>query len=216
MLTENRELMQKARTTLKGNWGIAIGATVVFVLISAIAGSPKYLKIIGLIISGPLTVGYYKMFLSLIRGQEVRFGQLFEGFNSFLNALGAYLLMLIFIILWSLLLIVPGIIAAFSYSLTYFIIADNPDIDAFAALKKSKAMMLGHKWKLFYLTCRFIWWFLLGIITLGIGFLWIGPYMLASFSLFYQDLLDNQAVAETPVEPVRTIPENGAAPDASV
>ncbi len=178
MLTENRDLMARARASLKGKWGIAIGISVAYLLISAIAGSPKYLKALGFVLSGPLTVGYYTAFLSIVRGTEVRFGQLFEGFRDFLNSFGAMLLMTVFIVLWSLLLIVPGIV-------------DNPDTDAFKALAASKEMMRGNKSKLFRLCCRFIGWFLAGILTAGIGFIWIVPYASASLAHFYQDLLDN-------------------------
>ncbi len=192
MLTSNRDLMTRARASLKGKWGIAIGITVVFLLISTIAGTPKHFQFLGLIIGGPLTVGYLKVFLSLIRNEDVRFSQLFEGFTSFLNALGAYLLMIVFIVLWALLLIIPGIMASLSYSMTLFLIAENPTMDAFKAIKMSKEMMYGNRWKLCCLTGRYTGWFLLGILTCGIGFLWIVPYSMSGFTHFYQDLLDNR------------------------
>ncbi|MBN1760016.1 MAG: DUF975 family protein [Chitinispirillaceae bacterium] len=216
MLTENQTLMTRARESLKGNWGIVVGVTLVYFLITAIAGSPKFIKIAGFIIGGPMALGYQIFFLSLIRRKNITFGMLFEGFNNFLTALGAYVLMIIFVILWLLLLIVPGIIAAMSYSLTWFIIADNPAIGPLEAIRKSKQMMMGHKWKLFYLSCRFWAWILLGFVTAGIGFLWIGPYMMASFAHFYQDLLDNAAVASSTDGQVRTLPTDGVTPDAPV
>ena len=200
MLTSNSDLMLRARASLKGKWGAAIGISVVYFLISAVAGSSNFIRILGLIIGGPMAVGYHAVFLSLVRNRELKFGQLFEGFSCFLNALGAYLLMIVFIVLWTLLLIVPGIIAALSYSLTMFIIADNPSMDALAAIRKSKEMMYGNRWRLCCLGGRYTGWFLLGIITCGIGFIWIVPYMMAGFAHFYQDLLDNQAKSvEQPV-----------------
>ena len=217
MLTENQTLMSRARESLRGKWGIVVGVTLVYYLITLIAGSPKALKIVGFIIGGPLALGYQMFFLSLIRKKEVRFGMLFEGFNNFLTAFGAYVLVVVFVLLWMLLLIVPGIIAGISYSLTWFIIADNPGIGSLEAIRKSKAMMQGHKMKLFHLTCRFWAWFLLGIVTAGIGFLWIGPYMIAALTHFYQDLLDSQSGSETDgEEQVRTLPNDGTAPDAAV
>jgi uncharacterized membrane protein len=216
MLTENSGLMDRARASLKGNWGIVVGVTFVYFLITMIAGSPKYLKVVGFVIGGPMALGYQIFLLKLIRKSGVSFGLLFEGFSNFLTALGAYLLMVLFVILWMLLLIVPGIVAAMSYSLTWFIIADNPDIGPLQAIRKSKAMMQGHKWKLFYLSCRFWAWILLGIVTAGIAFLWIVPYMVASFSHFYQDLLDNTAEGSSTVEQVRTLPPDGTVPNAAV
>ena len=216
MLTENKDLMTRARESLRGNWGIVVGVTFVYFLITLIAGSPKFLKIIGFIIGGPLALGYQLLFLKLIRKKEISFGLLFEGFGNFLTALGAYVLICIFVVLWALLLIVPGIIAAISYSMTWFIIADNPGIGPFEAIRKSKAMMMGHKWKFFYLTCRFWAWLLLGIVTAGIGFLWIAPYTVATFAHFYQDLLENTAEDTPAGEQVRTLPDNGTAADAAV
>jgi uncharacterized membrane protein len=87
-----------------------------------------------------------------------------------------------------LLLIVPGIIAALSYSMTYFIIAENDSIGSLEAITKSKEMMRGNKWKLFCLCCRFLGWILLCILTIGIGFLWLYPYMMVSFAKFYDDI----------------------------
>jgi uncharacterized membrane protein len=126
--------------------------------------------------------------LSISRNQDTRFELLFEGFNNFANALGAFLLALVFIILWSLLLVIPGIIAAYSYALTFFIVADDKNIKANDAINLSKKMMDGNKWKLFYLMCRFIGWGLLCLLTAGIGFLWLIPYMYVSFAKFYDDV----------------------------
>ena len=79
------------------------------------------------------------------------------------------------VFLWSLLLFVPGIIAAYSYSLTFFIIADEPGVGVTEAIRRSKLMMQGNKWKLLCLQMRFFWWALLCELTLGIGLLWLVP-----------------------------------------
>ncbi|GHT57847.1 hypothetical protein FACS18945_2990 [Bacteroidia bacterium] len=89
---------------------------------------------------------------------------------------------------WSLLLIIPGIIAAISYSMTFYIIADDPAISAMDAINKSKKMMYGYKMKYFCLSLRFLGWALLCILTLGIGFLWLMPYIQVTFAKFYDDL----------------------------
>ncbi|MDD5673513.1 MAG: DUF975 family protein [Chitinivibrionales bacterium] len=189
MLTSNMDLMTSARAALKGKMGTPMAVFVVFfVITAALSGIPKVGWLINALICGPLSLGLNIAFLAVARGGEMRFKQLFEGFNSFGNALAAYIVMTIFIILWTLLLIVPGIIAALGYSQTFFIMADNRNIDGLTALRKSKEMMRGYKTKLFYLCCRFIGWFLLGIITLGVGFLWIAPYFLASMAKFYDDV----------------------------
>ena len=113
---------------------------------------------------------------------------IFEGFQNFKSAVGAYLLMLLFIFLWMLLLIIPGIIAAFSYSMTFYILADDPSISPMDAIDKSKAMMKGKKWKYFLLNLRFLGWALLCLLTFGIGFLWLIPYIQVSIAKFYDDI----------------------------
>jgi len=129
------------------------------------------------------------LFLEVSRGGEVALSRVFDGFKSFGTSVLAYILMNIFILLWSLLLIVPGILASLSYSMTFFVMADNPGIGAIEAIDRSKEMMYGRRWKLFCLYCRFIGWALLAaIFTLGIGFLWLEPYMRASMARFYDDL----------------------------
>jgi uncharacterized membrane protein len=188
--TENKTLMQQARESLKGKWGLAVGTFVVYILIAAgIQRIPKAGILLSLMISGPLTVGLSIFSLAVSRDRGPQFEQIFYGFKKFGVSLGAYLLYMIFCLLWALLLIVPGIIAAFSYSMTYFIIAEDDSIGPLEAIKKSKQMMYGFKWKLFCLYLRFLGWALLCLLTLGIGFLWLFPYMAISFAKFYDDLL---------------------------
>jgi len=196
MKTENVVLMQMARESLKGKWGLAIGTFVVYMLI---AGILQMIPIIGpiapLIISGPLTLGLAVFSLSISRNQEAKLEQIFHGFNNFGTALGAYLLMILFTLLWMLLLIIPGIIATLSYSMTFYIIADDSSIGAMEAIDKSKKMMDGYKWKYFCLGLRFFGWACLCILTLGIGFLWLMPYMQVSMAKFYDDVKANSMLA---------------------
>ncbi|MPN61797.1 hypothetical protein SDC9_209541 [bioreactor metagenome] len=118
-------------------------------------------------------------------------------------------MMTIFVILWSLLLIVPGIIAAIRYSMCFYILADNPDIGIMEALNESKRMMRGNKWKYFCLNLSFIGWGLLCICTVGIGFLWLTPYVETSVIAFYD-------IANGSLRPARHIdwnPENPGSPE---
>ncbi len=189
METTNRDLMRQAREALKGRWGLAIGGSVIyFILAVLISAIPKVGWIGSLIINGPLVLGMSIFFLSLSRKQDAQLSQLFDGFQRLTQALVAYLLMILFILLWTILLVIPGIVAALSYSQTFFILAENPQMAGSDALKKSKAMMKGNRWKLFCLCWRFFGWFLLGILSLGIGFLWIMPYLQTTLARFYDDL----------------------------
>lgn len=190
--TENRVLMAQARESLKGKWGLGIVATVVTMLVMiGIQLIPNVGRIIFIIIAGPIVLGIASFALSLSRKQDPMLSQIFSGFKRFGVGLAAYLLQIIFIILWSLLLIIPGIIAAFSYSMTYYIISENDSIGPLEAITKSKEMMRGNKWKFFCLGLRFIGWSLLCILTFGIAYLWVFPYMLISCAQFYDDLKEN-------------------------
>ncbi len=186
--TENKILMTQARESLKGKWGLAIGTLVVYILILVPIQLIPFGGFISLFITGPFAVGIAIFALALSRSQDPKLSQVFQGFQKFWVALGAYLLQLIFVLLWSILLIVPGIIAAISYSQTYYIIAEDDSIGPLQAITKSKRMMMGNKWKYFCLSFRFIGWELLCILSLGIGFLWLAPYMLVSFAKFYDDI----------------------------
>ena len=197
MKTENVVLMQMARESLKGKWGLAIGTLVVYFLIAVVL---QIIPIVGpiasLIISGPFALGLAIFSLSISRNQDAKLEQIFQGFNNFGTALGAYLLMILFILLWMLLLIIPGIIAAISYSMTFYILADDNSISAMDAIDKSKKMMDGYKWKYFCLGLRFLGWALLCILTLGIGFLWLMPCMQVSMAKFYDDVKANSLTTE--------------------
>lgn len=192
MKTENVILMKNARESLNGKWGLAVGTFAVFLIISlCLQLIPILGSIASLIISGPLALGIAIFSLSISRNENTELEHLFQGFQNFGKSLGAYLLSVLFILLWTLLLIIPGIIAAISYSMTFYILAENPSIDPMEAIDKSKEMMYGYKWKYFCLTLRFLGWALLCVLTLGIGFLWLLPYMYVTYAKFYEDIKDN-------------------------
>lgn len=195
MKTKNAELMKLSKESLKGKWGLAIGTFLVYGLIigGVQQASEQYplSSLILLVIAGPLAVGISIFSLNLSRNNEARFEQIFEGFKNFKISIIAYLLVVIFTVLWTLLLIIPGIIAAISYAMTFYIIADDDSIEPMEAIDKSKKMMDGYKWKYFYLGLRFFGLALLCILTLGIGFLWLIPYAHVTFAKFYDDINDN-------------------------
>ena len=145
--------------------------------------------IITLLVSGPLAFGMAAFFVRLTRKREADLGELFSGFK---NCLGESVLLAlligIFTFLWSLLFIIPGIIAGLRYGMAYFILVDNPGMSAKDALDQSKAMMKGNCGKLFVLNLSFIGWGLLCVLTLGIGFIFLQPYMEASVTEFYNEI----------------------------
>lgn len=136
----------------------------------------------------PLSWGYAVLWLALARNENVDYGMLFDGFKDYLRIFLTLLLVQIYTILWMLLLIIPGIVKAYSYSMTSFILKDNPDMKYDAAINESMRMMQGHKMQLFLLDLSFIGWFFLSILTLGIGFLFLAPYVSTAHAHFYKDL----------------------------
>jgi uncharacterized membrane protein len=157
--TPNADLTAAARAHLSGYWGLAIGVIIVGNLVYLGPIAVPFVGGLGsLIIAGPLAVGLATFFLRLVREQQPEFSMLFDGFKVFGTALLAYILMLLIIPIGILLLVVPGIIASYALSQTFFIIADNPNIGAVDALRTSHEIMRGKKWKYFCLQCRFIGW----------------------------------------------------------
>lgn len=189
LIKENSELRALSRTQLKGNWGNAILVCFIFSVITGLLSFIPFAgPVIVFIITGPLALGLISYFLKFIRKEDYRFENLFDGFKNFASSFLLQLIMSIFIFLWSLLLIIPGIIAAYRYSMSFYILNDNPEISAMDALKESKKIMVGYKGKLFLLHLSFIGWAILSVITCGIGFLWLIPYMQTANANFYENL----------------------------
>ena len=100
----------------------------------------------------------------------------------------ADILMSIFTFLWSLLLFIPGIVKAYSYSMTMYVLADHPEMSATDAIAESQRIMQGNKWRLFCLDLSFIGWLFLCALTLGILTLWIAPYQETARAEFYESI----------------------------
>ena len=128
------------------------------------------------VIGGTVQLGYAKFNLALVDHREACFSDLFSQFSRFGDGFLLNLLMTIFVVLWSLLLVIPGIIASYSYAMAPYILYENPGMRPTAAIKASKELMRGNKWRLFCLQFSFIGWALLCALTAGIGYLWLCPY----------------------------------------
>ena len=192
MNTPNLELMRQARASLSGKWGTAVLIFFLYLIVVVIGQTiPLLGQVAMIVLSGPFALGMAIVALTISKEEEPKVDQLFSGFSHFLTAFLAYLLTTVFTLLWMLLLIVPGIIAALSYSMTFFIIAEDPSMSAMDAIDKSKKMMDGYKWKYFRLCLRFVGWCLLCILTLGIGFLWLAPWMQVTGAKFYEEVKAN-------------------------
>lgn len=184
---ENKILKQEALEVLKDKWEIAVLAGVLYIFISFLAS--KALFIFSVLISAPLMVGVAMFYLALSRGETPEVFSIFKYFNNrFATYLFAYVISIVKIILWSILLIVPGIIAALAYSQLFFILAEDNSIKANEAIEKSKKLMMGNKWKYFKLVLSFIGWFILSVLTFGLGFFLLIPYVYVAQAKFYDDL----------------------------
>ena len=189
-MKENTQIMSEARASLNGKWPIAIGTFLILLLISMGAALiPLAGQIIGILIAGPLAVGGAYFALNIVRDQVAQTDDLFFSFNNNLsNSILAYLLVVAFALIGFVLLIIPGIIVALALSQTWFILAENPSMDSYDAIMRSKKMMDGYKFKLFKIQLRLLGLGLLCLLTLGIGFLWLIPYQYVVYAKFYEEV----------------------------
>ncbi len=179
-----KQTRQMAWNILKKHYWSVFGFLILAALIVATG-------IIGLIIGGPILIGAAHMMLRTIRNDDSKdIRLLFKEFDEFGRNLGIHLLAILKIFLWSLLLIIPGIVRAYSLSQIYFVGKDHPELSASDVLKKSTEMMNGNKARLFYLHFSFIGWILLAILTCGIGAIFLIPYMQTANGVFYQELVE--------------------------
>ena len=186
------EIKQLAKSQLKGKWGGGVLITFIYLVIS-IATSfwnelIQGLGVTSILIAAPLAIGLYIAFVNFVKGgNKIEVGDLFKGFNIYWKSLGMMLWYILWIFLWMLLLVVPAIIKSIAYSQCFFIIADNPNVKVKDALKISMKMTQGYKWQIFVMGLSFLGWMLLCLLTLGIGFFWLQPYMVTAFTnLFFK------------------------------
>lgn len=140
------------------------------------------------VLGSVIQLGYARFNLDLTGGADARLESLFDYFRWFKTAFCARFLTGLFIFLWSLLLVIPGIVASYTYAMVPYILAEDPDLTASEAIAASKRLMEGNRWRLFCLEFSFIGWAFLCAFTLGIGNLFLTPYRAAAKAAFYRDL----------------------------
>ena len=151
------------------------------------------LSLAGSLVLSFLQLGYVGYTLRVITRQPAGISDLFSYARYFLKAWGLGIMISIFVGLWSMLLWIPGIIASYRYSQAYFILAENPEKGIMQCIRESKAMMIGHKMDRFVLDLSFIPWYLLAIVTCGLGFIYVSPYTDITSAAFYRNLRDGSA-----------------------
>ena len=212
----NQEIKNSALAALKGNWAPAVLGAIFFTFATCLITSPGYcanmaafdmpffnsinpklLKLfsnssflLNFFLLYPLSLGYSVAHKELLQNGDAAITRntVRLAFSDYVRNAVSILLVYLYTILWTLLFIVPGIIKGLAYSLTPFIVKDNPQLSPNQAINLSMKMMKGHKFDLFYLYLSFIGWILLAILTLGIGLLWVIPYMQTAMAAFYLDV----------------------------
>ncbi|MCM1367546.1 MAG: DUF975 family protein [Roseburia sp.] len=182
-----KECRRRAWNAFTGGSGANCGIMIVAMLIYDVLVS-----IASIIVSGTMTFGISKLSLDIVRGKKVKFETMFDGFYCFAKTFVLGLLIGLFTLLWGLLLIIPGIIKSYSYSMSYYISVDDPKLSAEEARKKSMELMKGNKWRYFCLQLSFIGWILLTIITFGLASIFVAPYMQIAYAEFYNDLVGGE------------------------
>ena len=187
------DFKNRALAQLKGNWTQPVLLALVYVLISggvsSLSSIIPFLSPFVFLVSLPLGLGMSIAMLGFYRGEkEDIIPKLFDPFRDYSRMLTTGLLMAVYTFLWSLLLCVPGIIKGLSYSMTPYILKDNPELKNNGAIELSMAMMNGRKMQLFLLQLSFIGWAFLCILTLCIGLFWLVPYMEATMAAFYEEV----------------------------
>ena len=192
MLT-SADYRRRAWNALRGKWGTV---ALTDFLVSLIGGLGPVGAILAFVLIGPIYYGQGVQALNVMRGNRVDLRDITAAQNRLPDTILAFFINGIYTFLWSLLFIIPGIIAAYSYSMTYFVMIDNPHLSPDEARKRSMELMEGNKLRLFYLHLSFFGWFLLCVLTFGILVFWVGPYIRCATAEFYDTLIPLRATVE--------------------
>lgn len=179
-------ILSETNNDLKGNWGIAIVGIFLSIIVFTVLGLVPFGSFL---FGGVYMIGLCVISLNIVRQKEIKVGDVFDGFNQFGVSLASFFLMFLGVFIGILFFIFPGIIVALALSQTFYILAEDKEITALDALKKSNEMMKGHKIQLFllHLVLGAIA-FLCLIFTLGIGLIWFIPFAQVCLAKFYQKL----------------------------
>ena len=206
---DRAQLKAAAKEQIKGKIGILF---LIYLIIAAISGVASWLLgmipvvgslIAAIIVTPAFTLSIYRVYLMVNEGKKPEAKDAFCGFDDFWAAFKVNFLVGLYTFLWSLLFVIPGIVKSISYSMSMYILAENKGKSARECIAESKAMTDGHKWELFVLSLSFIGWALLSAVTFGIAYIWVGPYMQATFTNAYKSLkpvVEVAFVEEAPAE----------------
>ena len=191
------ELKAMAKEQIRGKIGILFVVTLLMAIFSGIAVAvlsliPVVGPIVAVVIVTPaFSLSMVRIYLALTYHVKPEVKDLFTGFDDFWAAFKVTFLSGLYIFLWSLLFVIPGIVKTYAYSMSMFVLAENKGMSANECITASKEMTQGYKMELFVLDLSFIGWMLLGSITFGIAYIWVAPYMQATRANAYNTLKHN-------------------------
>lgn len=189
----NHEYKTLAKEKLHNNFGTCLLS---HVITACCKGLANFVPFAGLIISGPFDVGVQNVYMKSSENSKVSIKDLFHPFEcNFGESFFLGFIKNLFLFLWSLLFIIPGIVKGYSYSMSNYLLNKDENLTAMEALKLSTSMMKGHKKELFFLDFSFIGWIFLTFITFGIAAFYTVPYMNAAHVEFFNNLYDSYEVA---------------------
>ena len=157
-------------------------------VILATVGIIAVVAVVCILLGSLIGLGYAKFNLSLFEEDKADFKMIFSEKKRYKDCFVLYVLQIVYITVASIFFIIPGIIAFYAYCLAPYIMVENPEMSAKQAMKASKAMMKGNKWRLFCLSFSFIGWDILAALTFGIGNIVLCPYVETAAAAFYRDL----------------------------
>jgi uncharacterized membrane protein len=175
-----------------GSFDVAAILSLLAIILGALALAIVIGIAIKVLLLNPLQVGGRRYFIQSAQYFDNRncFRFAFDGYN-WKGIIGTMFLKDLYVFLWTLLLIIPGIIKSYAYSMVPYILADNPNIGAGRAIELSNNMTRGHKFNMFVLDLSFLGWYLLGALCLGVGVLFVNPYNDATHAELYLTLRQN-------------------------
>lgn len=179
-----REYRKRAWESLRNNyWMMLVGIIVVSAIVA-------FANVVSIVIVGTLMVGLNIYFINANAGKEADVIDIFEPFkDQFTNTLVTYIIKHVFLILWSFLFVIPGIVKSYSYFLVEYLLVYDKELKGQDAITKSRELMDGNKGRLFLIHLSFIGWIILGVLTLGIGLIFLTPYIKMTEVQFALDLL---------------------------
>lgn len=192
-LLNNHKLKETALSQLKKHWSNAsLLLITLYLLTIIILFLPKIKFLLIFILLGPVELGLTNFFLHLKRSRNSNIEVFIFGFKNFPCAIELFLIKFALIVINILLLVIPGFIAFLDYSMSFYILHDNPNLSSKEILKQSKELIYGHRLDLLKLYVSFIGWIILSTLTLGIGFIWLIPYIKTTKANFYDQLRRNK------------------------